>query len=115
MLSFFSLTTICYRRLLLGFIGYFALGAWYNVRLLFNMVDRAFAHSWQPSVQQLVRTFDLLFLPSNVYCSGASGWDLVPHRDFWRDVPYLAKDVVSHLFSSVRGNQRSTRGGYVSV
>jgi len=47
---------------------------------------------------------------------GASGWDLVPHRDFWRDVPHLLRDVVSHLFSSVRGNQRGgSRGGYVSV
>ncbi|KAJ1304856.1 hypothetical protein OPQ81_005990 [Rhizoctonia solani] len=42
---------------------------------------------------------------------GASGWDLIPHRDFWRDVPYLIKDLVSHLFSS----GRSSRGGYTSV
>ncbi|KAG8704632.1 hypothetical protein FRC09_003419 [Ceratobasidium sp. 395] len=42
---------------------------------------------------------------------GASGWDLVPHRDFWRDVPYLIRDLVSQLFSS----GRSSRGGYTSV
>ncbi|CAE6373278.1 unnamed protein product [Rhizoctonia solani] len=42
---------------------------------------------------------------------GASGWDLIPHRDFWRDVPYLIRDLVSHLFSS----GRSSRGGYTSV
>ncbi|KAG8729148.1 hypothetical protein FRC11_009412 [Ceratobasidium sp. 423] len=42
---------------------------------------------------------------------GASGWDLIPHRDFWRDVPYLLRDLVSHLFSS----GRSSRGGYTSV
>ncbi|KAG8721020.1 hypothetical protein FRC08_016330 [Ceratobasidium sp. 394] len=42
---------------------------------------------------------------------GASGWDLVPHRDFWRDVPYLIRDLISHLFSS----GRSSRGGYTSV
>jgi len=67
--------------LLLSFLAYLGLGAYYNY---------------------------------NNY--GASGWDLVPHRDFWRDVPSLLKDVVSHLFSSVRGG-RSTggRGGYVSV
>ncbi|KAF8609082.1 hypothetical protein BDV93DRAFT_519099 [Ceratobasidium sp. AG-I] len=43
---------------------------------------------------------------------GASGWDLIPHRDFWRDVPYLIGDLVSHLFSSGRGGGR---GGYQSV
>ncbi|KAG9110205.1 hypothetical protein FRC07_008222 [Ceratobasidium sp. 392] len=42
---------------------------------------------------------------------GASGWDLVPHRDFWRDVPYLIRDLISQLFSS----GRSSRGGYTSV
>jgi len=42
---------------------------------------------------------------------GSSGWDLIPHRDFWRDVPYLIRDLVSHLFSS----GRSSRGGYTSV
>ncbi|CAE6432508.1 unnamed protein product [Rhizoctonia solani] len=42
---------------------------------------------------------------------GAAGWDLIPHRDFWRDVPYLIRDLVSHLFTS----GRSSRGGYTSV
>ncbi|KAH7339886.1 autophagy-related protein 27 [Rhizoctonia solani] len=42
---------------------------------------------------------------------GAAGWDLIPHRDFWRDVPYLIRDLVSHLFTS----GRSGRGGYTSV
>jgi len=48
---------------------------------------------------------------------GASGWDLVPHRDFWRDVPFLVRDVFNHLFSSIRprGGSLSGRGGYVQV
>jgi len=46
---------------------------------------------------------------------GARGWDLVPHRDFWREVPYMLQDVLSHLCSSVRPRATSSRGGYVSV
>ncbi|KAG2043456.1 autophagy-related protein 27 [Suillus americanus] len=45
---------------------------------------------------------------------GARGVDLIPHRDFWREVPYMLQDVVSHLCSTVRP-QRSTRGGYIAV
>jgi len=45
---------------------------------------------------------------------GARGLDLIPHRDFWQDVPYMLRDVVSHLCSSVRP-RRSSRGGYVAV
>ena len=25
---------------------------------------------------------------------GASGWDLVPHRHFWRELPYMVNDVL---------------------
>ncbi|KAK7053303.1 type II membrane protein [Paramarasmius palmivorus] len=46
---------------------------------------------------------------------GASGMDLIPHRDFWREVPYMLKDVVSHLCSTVRPRRTSSRGGYISV
>ncbi|KAJ7647314.1 autophagy-related protein 27 [Roridomyces roridus] len=45
---------------------------------------------------------------------GASGLDLIPHRDFWMEVPYMLKDVVSHLCSTVRP-RRSSRGGYIAV
>ncbi|KAG7098577.1 hypothetical protein E1B28_000508 [Marasmius oreades] len=46
---------------------------------------------------------------------GASGVDLIPHRDFWKEVPYMLSDVVSHLCSSVRSRRTSSRGGYISV
>jgi len=46
---------------------------------------------------------------------GASGVDLIPHRDFWQEVPYMMRDVVSHLCSSVRSKRPSQRGGYMSV
>ncbi|KAI0074634.1 putative autophagy protein Atg27 [Panus rudis PR-1116 ss-1] len=45
---------------------------------------------------------------------GATGADLIPHRDFWREVPYMLRDVVSHLCSSFRPGS-SSRGGYIAV
>ncbi|KAH7914113.1 autophagy-related protein 27 [Hygrophoropsis aurantiaca] len=45
---------------------------------------------------------------------GARGIDLIPHRDFWREVPYMLRDVASHLCSTVRP-RRSSRGGYIAV
>ncbi|KAJ7462331.1 autophagy-related protein 27 [Mycena galericulata] len=46
---------------------------------------------------------------------GASGVDLIPHRDFWLEVPYMLKDVFSHLCSTVRPRRSSNRGGYIAV
>nr|GAT56365.1 predicted protein [Mycena chlorophos] len=51
---------------------------------------------------------------SNYTQYGASGLDLLPHRDFWMEVPWMLRDVVSHLCSSVRP-RRSHRGGYSAV
>ncbi|KAF5355116.1 hypothetical protein D9756_005315 [Leucocoprinus leucothites] len=65
--------------ILLAFVAYFVLGAYYNY---------------------------------STY--GARGMDLIPHRDFWQEVPYMLKDVISHLCSSVHP-RRSSRGGYVAV
>ncbi|KAG8753829.1 hypothetical protein FRC14_005701 [Serendipita sp. 396] len=44
---------------------------------------------------------------------GASGWDLVPHRDFWREVPILLRDLGYHLLNTVRSG--TSRGGYHAV
>ncbi|KAF8482977.1 autophagy-related protein 27 [Russula ochroleuca] len=46
---------------------------------------------------------------------GATGVDLIPHRDFWREVPYMLRDVVSHLCSSFQSRHSTSRGGYISV
>ncbi|EIN11688.1 hypothetical protein PUNSTDRAFT_50585 [Punctularia strigosozonata HHB-11173 SS5] len=46
---------------------------------------------------------------------GATGSDLIPHRDFWREVPYMLRDVVSHLCSTFRTRPSSSRGGYIAV
>ncbi|KAF8805838.1 hypothetical protein BYT27DRAFT_7191971 [Phlegmacium glaucopus] len=45
---------------------------------------------------------------------GARGADLIPHRNFWKEVPYMLSDVVSHLCSNIRP-RTSSRGGYISV
>ncbi|WWC95211.1 hypothetical protein V866_002069 [Kwoniella sp. B9012] len=44
----------------------------------------------------------------------AKGWDLIPHRDFWREVPVLLQDLFSHLFAGLRGSSGG-RGGYSSL
>ncbi|KAM6502260.1 Autophagy-related protein 27 [Amanita muscaria] len=45
---------------------------------------------------------------------GARGLDLLPHRDFWQEVPYMFRDVLSHLCSDV-GARRASRSGYIAV
>lgn len=44
---------------------------------------------------------------------GARGWDLVPHGDSIRDLPYTVKDWGKSLVSSVQGG--GSRGGYSAV
>ncbi|ORX39395.1 autophagy-related protein 27, partial [Kockovaella imperatae] len=44
----------------------------------------------------------------------AKGWDLLPHRDFWRSAPDILRDLFSHLFANVRGGGGGSRGGYNS-
>ncbi|KAF8513098.1 autophagy-related protein 27 [Hysterangium stoloniferum] len=46
---------------------------------------------------------------------GATGWDLVPHRDFWRDVPYLFRDFADHLCTTLRPGHKGSRRGYMAV
>lgn len=45
----------------------------------------------------------------------ATGWDMLPHRDFWREVPTLARDLVGHVFTNVRNSGPGGRGGYSSL
>ncbi len=44
---------------------------------------------------------------------GARGWDLVPHRDFWRELPALGRDFGGHVVGNVRSS--TGRGGYSSL
>ena len=44
---------------------------------------------------------------------GARGWDLLPHGDTIRDVPYLLKDWGRRVVDTVQGG--GARGGYSAV
>ncbi|KAF8585935.1 hypothetical protein K439DRAFT_1409416 [Ramaria rubella] len=68
--------------LFVSFLGYFAIGAYYNYNHF-----------------------------------GATGWDLVPHRDFWHDVPYLLRDFTNHLCNTLRPGRGGggSRRGYMAV
>ena len=49
---------------------------------------------------------------------GARGTDLLPHKDFWMDVPSMCQNLFSHLGSSVRGEGSGasrSRAGYTSL
>lgn len=44
---------------------------------------------------------------------GARGWDLLPHGDTLRDLPYLLKDWFRRLLNTMQGS--GSRGGYSAV
>ncbi|KAJ3474087.1 hypothetical protein NLG97_g9999 [Lecanicillium saksenae] len=44
---------------------------------------------------------------------GARGWDLLPHGDTIRDIPYLLKDWIRRVLNTVQG--AGSRGGYSAV
>jgi len=44
---------------------------------------------------------------------GARGWDLLPHGDTIRDMPYIAKDFARKVIGTVQGG--GSRGGYAAV
>lgn len=44
---------------------------------------------------------------------GARGWDLLPHADTIRDVPYIFQDWLRRVVNTLQGP--GTRGGYSAV
>ncbi|KAI9487282.1 MAG: autophagy-related protein 27 [Benjaminiella poitrasii] len=44
----------------------------------------------------------------------ARGLDLIPHREFWFDLPYLIRELFGHIVDSVMSRRRGS-GGYVAV
>lgn len=44
---------------------------------------------------------------------GARGWDLLPHGDTIRDIPYLLKDWMRRVLNTVQGT--GSRGGYSTI
>lgn len=45
---------------------------------------------------------------------GARGWDLIPHGDTIRDIPYIVKEWTGEVVERVKGS-RGSRGGYSAV
>lgn len=45
---------------------------------------------------------------------GARGWDLLPHGDTLRDIPYLLKDWSRKVVDTVQGRSDG-RGGYNQI
>lgn len=43
----------------------------------------------------------------------ARGWDLVPHSETIRDVPYLFRDWIRRVVNTIQGG--GSRGGYSAV
>ncbi|KAJ9108956.1 hypothetical protein QFC21_000279 [Naganishia friedmannii] len=47
---------------------------------------------------------------------GARGLDLLPHKEFWRDLPTFCSDLAAHVTSSIRGSSGGgSRGGYTAI
>lgn len=44
---------------------------------------------------------------------GARGWDLIPHGDTIRDIPYIVKEFAGNMIDRVKGGD--SRGGYSAV
>jgi hypothetical protein len=44
---------------------------------------------------------------------GARGWDLLPHGDMIRDLPYLMKDLIRRILNTLQST--GSRGGYSAV
>jgi len=87
-------------RLVIASAGYFALGAYYNYTTY-----GATGVDLIPCVSSLL--FVVLILKHLSFdCR---------HRDFWREVPYMLRDVVSHLCSSFQSRHSTSRGGYIPV
>lgn len=78
---------------------YFGLGAYYNYS--------TYGARGVDLIPWVSMTFSFAF-PLTFKC-------LPRHRDFWKEVPYMLSDVVSHLCSNIRPRRTSSRGGYISV
>ncbi|RIB30509.1 autophagy-related protein 27-domain-containing protein [Gigaspora rosea] len=47
----------------------------------------------------------------NHHTYNSHGWDLLPHRDFWRSVPYMLSDLSKNILNYISGHYR----GYSQV
>ncbi|CAK7568714.1 MAG: type II membrane protein [Sporothrix epigloea] len=91
---------------------------WYTKYACESMADSRTVHwgffTWFVILVFLSTAAYLIFgswLNYNRY--GARGWDLLPHGDTMRDVPYLLKDWVRRLINTLQGS--GSRGGYSAM
>lgn len=68
---------------------------------------------FSPSVFLCVAAYLIFGSWLNYNRYGARGWDLLPHGDAIRDVPYLFKDWGRRVVDTLQGS--GTRGGYSAV
>jgi hypothetical protein len=87
-------------RLFIALAGYFALGAYYNYT------------TYGATGVDLIPCVSPLLLVALILKALIIG---CRHRDFWREVPYMLRDVVSHLCSSFQSRHSTGRGGYIAV
>ena len=89
-----------------------------------NYVSKRFRekHGFFSSLFWVIITVVGLYLGIGVWYNythyGSNGWDLLPHRDFWREVPYMAQDAFRHIRRTINeplSGQGTGRAGYEPV
>lgn len=76
--------------------------------------DVSTATNKRSSVFLLAATYIIFGSWLNYNRYGARGWDLIPHGDTIRDLPYIVKDFGSSMAGRVQVGGES-RGGYSAV
>jgi hypothetical protein len=103
-----------------GGIGSFFKGIfWFTFfGLLIYFVVGKYACYINQSLHRLSKLQYLLGIYYNYSTYGSRGVDLLPHKDFWMDLPSMAGDLFSHLASNIRGSGTggsTRRSGYTSL
>ena len=99
-------------------MGFFYLGVYY-VSLFPSPITRLFGFAEEDMLTESNRAFlavaSYLIFGSwlNYHRYGARGWDLLPHSDLIRDIPYLLRDVIRRVLNTVQIS--GSRGGYSAV
>ena len=87
---------------------------------VFHMVHHHVSAVFAAFVSDLITSFRSVFMGVAAYLIfgswlnynrySARGWDLVPHSETIRDIPYLFRDWVRRVVGTIRGG--GSRGGY---
>ena len=102
----------------LGGGGEAGVGLWSLIKFIFWFIVIGLIIYFAIGTLILIPSMRELILPGIFYNHqqySAKGWDLIPHRDFWRSTPDILRDLFSHVFANVRGGGGGSRGGYSSL